>query len=401
MRTALVFAGLVLLVMGAGLPAYGQGDGEEPVTTRSAPPDPAQVRLEEVAAGFDRPLLATHAGDGSGRLFVVEQTGRIWIVAEGERLERPFLDLSARVTPISGYSEQGLLGLAFHPEYADNGRFFINYTDSGGDTVVAEYAVSADDPNVAAPGSERVLLRVEQPFRNHNGGHMAFGPEGYLYLALGDGGSAGDPQGNGQNPWTLLGTILRIDVDGEGEEGRPYAIPPDNPFVESGLGAPEVWAYGLRNPWRFSFDRATGDLYIADVGQNQWEEVNFQVADSPGGENYGWNRYEGAHPFSGGPAPEDMTLPVAEYAHSEGGCSVSGGYVYRGEALPDLAGVYFYGDWCSGNIWALYRDEAGAWQNMAFIPQSGLMIASFGEDEAGELYVVDYNGGVWRFAPAD
>ncbi len=386
----------ILLAMAAAVLAQG---GDEPVTFRTSPPNPAGVTLTRIASGLDRPVLVTNAGDGSGRLFVVEQTGRIWIIQNGEFLEPPFLDLSSAVTRIDGYSEQGLLGLAFHPAYAENGRFFVNYTDRSGNTVVAEYAASAVDPNVADPQSGRQLLSVEQPYSNHNGGMMAFGPDGYLYIAFGDGGSGGDPYANGQNPWTLLGSILRLDVDSEPDAGKGYAVPEDNPFVAGGRGAPEIWAWGLRNPWRFSFDRATGDLYIADVGQNQWEEVNFQAADSPGGENYGWNLYEATHPYSGGEAPADMVLPVAEYSHSEGGCSISGGYVYRGQTIPDLQGAYFYGDWCTGNIWSLYRDEAGAWQSGLFMRQPGKLISAFGEDEAGELYVVDYNGSIWRFDP--
>ncbi len=390
---------VVLAALAATGPTLAQGGGDEPVITRDAPPDPALVTYTQVASGFDRPLFVTHAGDGSGRLFVVEQTGRIWILEDGARRETPFLDLSASVTPISGYSEQGLLGLAFHPAYAGNGRLFVSYTDHQGTSIVAEYAVAGNDPNVANPASTRELLRVDQPYPNHNGGMIAFGPDSYLYISLGDGGSAGDPQDNAQNPRTLLGSILRADVDGD---ERPYGIPADNPFALSGLGAPEIWAWGLRNVWRFSFDRATGDLYLADVGQNQWEEVNFQPADSPGGENYGWNRYEGTHPYSGGPAPENMILPVAEYAHNEGGCSITGGYVYRGEAIPDLQGVYFYGDWCTGNIFALYRDTAGAWQSLKFTQLAGKLISSFGEDETGELYVVDYTGGgIWRMDPAE
>ena len=251
--------------------------------------------LESFASGFTRPLYVTHAGDGSGRLFVVEQGGMIWVLQDGQQLDTPFLDVSDRVSPEalgSGYSERGLLGLAFHPNYAENGVFFINYTDRNGTSVTSRFSVSADDPNVADAASEEQLLMVEQPFANHNGGHLAFGPDGYLYLALGDGGSGGDPQNNAQNLSTLLGTILRLDVDAD--EG--YAIPDDNPFVAQDDARPEIWAWGLRNPWRFSFDRETGDLYIADVGQNEWEEVNFQPASSPGGENYGWNPYEGS-PF--------------------------------------------------------------------------------------------------------
>jgi glucose/arabinose dehydrogenase len=394
-----VFALLALLVaVMPGASALAQGDG--PVTTRSAPPDPAGVQLVSVANGFDRPLFVTHAGDGSGRLFVLEQTSRVRIVLDGEILQSAFLDLSGMVTPINGYSEQGLLGLAFHPDYAENGRFFVDYTDRNGTSIVAEYAVSADDPNVADSGSARVLLRVEQPYANHNGGMLAFGPDGYLYISLGDGGSAGDPQGNAQNPWTLLGSILRLDVDTPPQGGAAYSIPVDNPYSDNGLGLPELWAIGLRNVWRFSFDRATGDLYLADVGQDQWEEVDFQEAGFSGGANYGWNRYEGTHPYSGGDAPRGMVLPIAEYSHSEGGCSISGGYVYRGADLPDLEGAYFFGDWCTGNIWATYRDEAEEWQTNLFLPTSGHMITSFGEDEAGELYVVDHSGSLWRFGPA-
>ena len=225
------------------------------------------------------PLYVTHADDGSGRLFIVEQGGQVWILDSGSVLPNPFLDISSK---ISSGSERGLLGLGFHPNYDTNGYFFVNYTDLGGDTVVARYTVSSD-PNEADRNSEVIILQQPQPFSNHNGGHLAFGPDGYLYIGLGDGGSGGDPQGNGQNPNNLLGALLRLDVD----NGLPYSIPPDNPFVGGG-GSPEVWAYGLRNPWRFSFDRLTGDLYSGDVGQNQWEEIDFQEASSPGGANYGW-----------------------------------------------------------------------------------------------------------------
>jgi glucose/arabinose dehydrogenase len=389
---------IVMLALALALPALAQSG--EPVITRDVPPDPALVTFTLLASGFSKPVFVTPAGDGSGRLFVVEQAGRIWIVGpDGARLETPFLDLSTTVTPISGYSEQGLLGLAFHPAYAENGRLFVNYTDRQGTSVVAEYAVANNNPDLANAVSGRELLRVEQPYANHNGGMLAFGPDGYLYISLGDGGSAGDPQGNGQNPWTLLGSILRIDVD---SAERPYGIPEDNPFVAAGTGAPEIWAWGLRNVWRFSFDHVTGDLYLADVGQNQWEEVNFQPAGSPGGENYGWNRYEGTHPYSGGDAPANMVLPVAEYAHNVGGCSISSGYVYRGAAIPELQGVYFYGDWCTGNVFALYRDAAETWQSLILMQLPGKLISAFGEDEAGELYLIDYGGGgLWRMNPAE
>jgi glucose/arabinose dehydrogenase len=283
--------------------------------------------------------------------------------------------------------------MAFHPNFAENGLFFVNYTDSNGDTQVVRYSVSANDPNQADPSSAVTILSAQQPFWNHNGGHLAFGPDGYLYIGLGDGGSAGDPQGNGQNPRALLGKMLRIDVNGD----APYSVPEDNPFVNDPNYAPEIWALGFRNPWRYSFDRATGDLYIADVGQDEWEEVNFQPANSPGGENYGWNIYEGSHPYSGQTATENLVMPIAEYNHSQG-ISISGGYVYRGEAIPDLQGVYLYGDWGSGRIWTAYRDENGAWQATQFM-ETGSAISSFGEDEQGELYLVDYSGRVLRFEP--
>lgn len=361
---------------------------------------PPGFALEPVANGFTRPLYLTHAGDGSGRLFVVEQGGAIWVLQDGQRLEAPFLDVSDRISPEAlgtGYTERGLLGLAFHPDYAENGVFFIDYTDRNGSSVIARYTVSAEDPDRADPASEQQLLVVEQPYANHNGGHLAFGPDGYLYVAMGDGGSGGDPQNNAQNLGTLLGAILRLDVSAE--DG--YAIPDDNPFASTDNARPEIWAWGLRNPWRFSFDRETGDLYIADVGQNEWEEVNFQPADSPGGENYGWRPYEGSQIYSGEQPASEPVMPIAEYSHSgTGGCSITGGYVYRGEAIPALAGTYFYGDWCSGTIWSARQADGGAWDVQAAL-ESGLSISSFGEDEAGELYVIDYDSGeISRFIPA-
>jgi glucose/arabinose dehydrogenase len=352
--------------------------------------DPAGYGWTLVAEGFNQPVLITHAGDGSGRLFVVEQTGAIFVLdADGQALPEPMLDISPLVS--NGY-EQGLLGLAFPPGFpAEQPHFYVNYTDVNGDTNVVRYSLS-EDPNVADPDSAAQILFVEQPYPNHNGGHLAFGPDGYLYIGLGDGGSGGDPQGRAQNLNELLGKMLRLDVLG----GEPYAIPPDNPFL-AGPAAREIWAYGLRNPWRYSFDRAAGDLYIADVGQNAYEEVNFQPAGSAGGENYGWDYLEGLHPFEGEPPP-GLIAPVAEYAQAEGGCSVTGGYVYRGQQMPELSGIYFFGDYCSGLIWALFRNAAGEWQQqLAF--ETGFSISSFGEDEAGELYVVDHGGGVHRLAP--
>lgn len=384
------FGFLLILLLLAAVPITAQ---EEPITQRNAPPDPANITLVEVASGFNRPLYLTHAGDGSGRLFIVEQGGKIKIWKEGAVLNLPFLDVTNLLTRdvnSGGYTERGLLGLAFHPNYAENGRFFINYTNADGATVVSSFRVSPGSPDLADPTSENILLTIPQPFPNHNGGHMDFGPDGYLYISIGDGGAAGDPLATGQNPDDLLGSILRIDVDVE----AGYAIPADNPFVNGG-GAPEVWSYGLRNVWRFSFDRATGDLYLADVGQGQWEEVNFQPADSPGGENYGWRAFEGSRTFSGGVDAAATTLPIAEYGHSDGSCSVTGGYVYRGTAIADLQGVYLYGDWCSGFIFTAYRDESDTWRSN-FFTRSRVQISSFGEDEAGELYVLDYNGGIFR-----
>ena len=342
----------------------------------------------KVAEGFAQPLFVSHAGDGSNRLFVLEQAGRIWVIDEGEVLGEPFLDIRGRVN--SGSNEQGLLGLAFHPHFAENGVFYLNYTDSSPATVIARFSLS-EEPNQADPLSEAILLRIPQPYSNHNGGHIEFGPDGYLYIAMGDGGSGGDPQNNGQNPETLLGTLLRIDVDG----GEPYAIPADNPFVNGG-GAPEVWHTGLRNPWRFSFDTATGDLYMADVGQNQWEEINYLPSGVPGGVNFGWNYFEGNHSYEGTP-PGNLSLypPVTEYSHGTGRCSVTGGVVYRGSKLPELWGVYFYGDFCSGEVFALVQEEEGLWETEA-VYNLPVLITSFGLDEQGEIYLVDRSGALYN-----
>ena len=346
------------------------------------------VGFQEFASGFDLPLLVTHAGDGSGRLFVVEQSGLIRILQNGATLPDPFLDLTGLVT--HGGNEQGLLGLAFAPDYASSGLFYVDYTDGRGDTQVVRYKVSDADANRANPDRAETLLTVHQPFENHNGGNLAFGPDGFLYVGLGDGGSQGDPNGNGQNLKVLLGKLLRLDVSaGTGA----YSVPPSNPFVGRAGARGEVWAYGLRNPWRFSFDMATGDLFIGDVGQNTYEEVDYQPAASKGGEDYGWNFREASHAFEG-TAPQGLALvePVAEYSHAEGGCSVTGGYVYRGPSLPDLDGVYFYGDYCTGIIWTLTQ-TGGTWQKATFAG-TDFTISSFGQDEAGELYLCDHRAGV-------
>jgi glucose/arabinose dehydrogenase len=385
---------LVLLVVPAVI-----AQEDEIIINRETAPDPDVFTLEWVAAGLQNPLYLTPAGDGSGRLFVLEQSGRIWILEDGQLSAEPFLDLSDKVSQdvLRGYSERGLLGLAFHPNYAENGYFYVNYTDANAEhtTRVERYSVSEADPNRADSESGLTLFTIGQPYANHNGGHLEFGPDGYLYISVGDGGAANDPLAAGQNSGTLLGTMMRIDVD----SGSPYGIPDDNPFYSDPMFAPEVWAYGLRNVWRFSFDRATGDLYLADVGQNQWEEVNFEPADSPGGLNYGWVAYEGTHRYRGPEPQGEVVMPFAEYQHSGGnGCSVTGGYIYRGEAIPDLQGVYLFSDYCSGRVWGSYRDMDGNWQTQ-IMHESQMQISSFGQDEDGELYLINYGGAIWRIVP--
>ena len=349
-------------------------------------PDPAGFAWVPVVSGLALPVDIQNAADGSGRLFIVEKRGRILILVNGKILPAPFLDISGEVG--SQHDEQGLLGLAFHPDYAHSGLFFVNYTDGNGNTVIARFHVATDDPNRADPASEVDVLRVNQPFDNHNGGGLAFGPDGFLYIGLGDGGSEGDPLRTGQDLQTMLGKMLRIDVD----HGDDYSIPPDNPFVKSG-GLPEIWAYGLRNPWRFSFDPLTGNLYIADVGQDAWEEVDFVPAGTPGGLNFGWSYFEAMHPYQGQPpANAAFAGPVSEYSHADG-CAVTGGYVYRGAALPEWHGVYFYGDYCSGNIWGLLQ-PGGKDQQAKILFTTAAKITTFGVDEAGEIYLADYGAGM-------
>lgn len=364
-----------------------------------AQPPASAVDLVPVVTGLVRPLYITDAGDGTGRLFVVEQGGKIWVVEDGQKLETPFLDVAALVSPEAttpaSYTERGLLGLAFHPDYAENGVFFINYTDVSGNTAIVRYEVFADQPNVANPDSATVILTVQQPYANHNGGHLIFGPDGYLYIGMGDGGSQGDPQGNAQNLGSYLGKILRIDID---DESGLYGIPTDNPFVGRDDALPEIWAYGLRNPWRFNFDRETGDLWIGDVGGSAWEEVDYQPADWPGGANYGWNRMEGMHETGAGSVPADAVLPVAEYGHDMG-ISISGGTVYRGEAIPALQGVYLYSDFGSGLIWTVVPTGSGSFSSQIMLTGTGLTVSSFGEDEDGELYIIDYKGTIYQFVP--
>ncbi len=354
--------------------------------------DPGKATWALIVSGLDRPVGLTHAEDGSGRVFVIEKRGDIRLIKGASLGSTPFLDIQDRVG--SQGSEQGLLGLVFDPQYTQNGFFYVNYTDLSGDTNISRFSVTKQNPDLADPGSEIVLLHVNQPFPNHNGGGLAFGPDGFLYIGLGDGGSEGDPLRTGQSLDTLLGKMLRIDVS----KGEAYSIPPDNPFVNGG-GKPEIWAYGLRNPWRFSFDRQTGDLYIGDVGQNTWEEVDFLPKGSPGGANFGWSYREGMHPYQDTP-PQGITLvePVAEYSHDEGGCSTTGGYVYRGQALPAWQGIYLFGDYCSGKVWGLQREANGQWMR-SLLFQTNAHITSFGEDEVGELYLTDDLGGVYRLQP--
>jgi glucose/arabinose dehydrogenase len=335
-----------------------------------------------LVAMLETPLaLAVRSGDTS--LYIAEQMGRVVAIRNGRVDPTPVLDISARI--VSG-GEQGLLGLAFSP----NGQFlYVNFTDNAGDTNVEEYPFAGG----RVSGPPRRVLFVDQPFANHNGGNLVFGPDGYLYIGMGDGGSGGDPLRNGQSLSTLLGKMLRIDPRPSG--GAAYSVPPDNPFVGRPGIRPEIWAYGLRNPWRYSFDRLTGDLWIGDVGQTSWEEIDFQPGGSAGGQNYGWSRMEGSHLFNG-PALPDQAAPIYEYSHNVGGCAVTGGYVYRGSAIPWLVGAYLFADYCRGQIMALRRDGNGVSVRSPGI-QSGAL-ASFGQDQSGELYVLSLSGPVYRLA---
>lgn len=358
-----------------------------------------KVWLKSHSDGYQNPVGIAVVESDPSRLFVVERGGLIKIVSvNGKTINTdPFLDASSLLGECTGYCEErGLLGLAFHPDYANNGKFFINYTQENNEgalsTIVSQFTNDESDPDVANTESEIIILQFNQPYSNHNGGDIKFGPDGYLYIASGDGGSGGDPQGYGQNRVTMLGKILRIDVDNT-SNGKNYAIPPENPFVSDSSTLPEVWAYGVRNPWRISFDMVEGDLYIADVGQYAWEEVNFQDSSSTGGQNYGWNKMEGFHCFEEGCDPDDntLTLPILEYGHFEGACSITGGYVNRGKNKY-LNGRYFYGDYCNGNIWATKRID-DEWSVDLMYESTGLYISSFGQDTAGNVYVVGLNPG--------
>ncbi len=349
---------------------------------------------------FKLPLFMTPAGDGSGRLFVIEKEGMIRVFDAGQETTKSkvFLDIREQVSVRE--NEEGLLGIAFHPEYKDNGLFYLHYSSSTNDKTgtLSEFRVSKDDGDKADASSERILLEQKQPWRNHNGGMICFGPDGYLYMALGDGGAGGDPQGNGQNLSTLLGAILRIDVNTK-DEGLEYGIPKDNPFIKKPEGArPEIWAYGLRNVWRFSFDRKTGDLWAGDVGQNRWEEVDIVIS----GGNYGWHAREGFAQFSKkNPLdPKETIEPIAVYGRKEG-MSITGGYVYRGKRFPSLQGSYFYGDFVTRNFWRITKQEDGSYKNAIALKSSEVVIASFAEDADGELYVLNYAGEIYRVVPKE
>jgi glucose/arabinose dehydrogenase len=365
---------------------------ETPKPPSAILPDPAGFQWQQVISGLRRPVDLAEPKDVPGNLFVVEQAGVIRIIQDGVVLPEPFLDIRDRVG--SGGNEQGLLGIAFHPQFIKNGYFFVDYTDKQGNTVIARFlgVMEGNSYLKADPISESILLRVEQPYANHNGGRLIFGPDGYLWIGLGDGGNQGDPNGNGQSSQTLLGKILRIDVD----NGSPYVIPPDNPYANGG-GLPEIWAIGLRNPWRFSFDRITGDLFIGDVGQNSWEEIDRLPSGFISAPvNFGWNRREGSHSYSdqANANTTGLTEPIFDYGH-DSGCSVTGGFVYRGKDLPDFQGVYLFGDYCSGLIWGLVPNDANSWDTKILF-SSGYNISSFAEDEKGEIYLLDLNGSIYR-----
>ena len=394
-RRAALRLGTALLLCLPALPGHGADAPFEVV--RGAP---TPLALHPETQHFSQPLLLTHAGDGSGRRFVVEQKGLVRELVSGSA-DKPATFLDLRPLIRTG-GERGLLGLAFHPRHRENGRLFVYYTDRRGDIVVA--ALKATGAGPVDPGTLRMLLTIANPATNHNGGMLAFGPDGYLYIGTGDGGGAGDPFQTAQNSYSHLGKILRIDVDGRAG-ALPYGLPATNPFVNRSTYRPEIWAKGLRNPWRFSFDRETGDLFIGDVGQDQWEEIDFQAAGTPGGTDFGWSHMEGNHCFPPNTRKrcDRGTRPVAEYSHGKG-CSVTGGYVYRGQAIPALRGVYLFADYCEGTLWGLHpkpgkSGKPGTFKMHRYL-ETDLNISGFGEDEAGELYLMGHrDGGVYRIVP--
>lgn len=399
-RILLVGAFALALVIAACGGGGGSSDNTPP-----ASPSSVSVHLQRVpdaSTTFSTPVLVTAPPGDTARLFVVEKSGTIKIIDKATNtVTGTFLNISGLVTTPLG-SEQGLLGLAFDPAYASNGRFYVSYTDRNGigNSVIARYLVSSGDPNVADATSAQTVLTLVQPDTNHNGGMITFGPDGLLYIGFGDGGGSGDPSGNGQNTNVLLGKILRIDVS-----TLPYTIPSDNPFALAAQGK-EIWSYGLRNPWRYSFDRQNGDLYIADVGQGNWEEVDIATSGSGRGKglNYGWNVMEGNHCYPPGTvscATAGKTSPRLEYDHSGGACSITGGYVYRGSAIPAMRGTYFYGDFCAGFVrsLALINGTAAQFFDWPTLRPPGANITSFGEDGAGELYIMTLAGALYRIVP--
>lgn len=408
---ALIWAGAAWLwLMGALGEATPRSVLAEPIEPRSQPipfttSNVFTIGFSLVTSGLNNPVHVTHAGDNSGRLFVIEQAGKVRVIENGVLLPAPYLDIT---TQVSCCFEQGLLSIAFDPDFSATRAFYLNYTDLAGNTVIERYTVADAAADVANVVNSQVVLAIDQPEANHNGGQLQFGPnDGYLYIGMGDGGGGGDqhgPNGNAQNPAELLGKMLRLNVRGV----PTYTIPPTNPFTQTAGYRPEIWALGLRNPWRFSFDRANGDLYIGDVGQNCWEEIDYQPGSSGGGQNYGWRQMEGLRPFNVNNfddcfqspiAPAGLTLPVAVYGRSAG-AAVSGGYVYRGQQYPQLQGVYFYADYSFGNVWSLVQTSPGVWSSELEL-DAGFNVSSFGEDQSGELYVTGRNtGGLYRVTSA-
>ena len=373
------------------------GSGTAP-TVLAAPTD-ARIRLRLIASGLSKPVFATIANDGSHRIFIVEKTGKIKILQNGVVRSTPFLNISSEV---SKGSEQGLLGLAFHPKFSTNRKLYVNFTNLAGDTVIREYRASSSNPNVVSTSTKRQILKIAQPYANHNGGMLAFGPDGYLYIGMGDGGDAGDPGNRAQNPNYLLGKMLRIGIN-RTTSTTAYVNPGSNPYVGV-AGRDEIWQIGLRNPWRFSFDRVKGDLWIGDVGQGKYEEIDRAVQTSSGagrGVNWGWRVLEGTHCYSppSGCSTAGKTMPLLDYDHGGGRCAVTGGYVYRGSAIPLLRGGYVFGDYCSGEIWVV-ASSASAPVSKVRLLDTSLLISSFGEIGGGELVVTDLNGRVYRLERA-
>lgn len=372
----LMWRGLVILILSA-----------------SAVQTPQPDHWQKIAEGFSFVTAIVQPPDDSSRLFIADLQGKIMIVQDDALLPEPFLDLSEQIT--NETYGQGVLGLAFHPDYSDNGYFYVTYTPPGNLPILARYSVSPDDPNRADPDSEQIILEIDHASPLHNGGDISFGPDGYLYWSMGDGAYKRSPA---QNYKSHLGALLRLDVD-----GVPYAVPPDNPFLDNPNALPELWAKGLRNPWRFSFDRETGDLYIADVGEAQMEEINFQPFEGDGqrgGQNYGWNLFEGTWLYYGG-SKNGMTFPVVEYPHDNGNCSITGGYVYRGADIPALVGKYVFGDYCSGTLWTTYQRSENNWYTEKLM-DSRFLITTFGQDNAGELYIGDASSkAVYRLVNID